>query len=293
MKPVKGFSKPEFRLFPGIPLLDGPQVSHDPGIDLCFFVAMGAYVLASLQVTVGRAHAECGGQGEIGEFETGGDFFDQTFHDVHITDFFAQIDVEDRSAGVSALQVILKFKGFKNIVRVVDRQLGGVGVKRVASRLICRFIGTHHIRVCPFVQHGQSITGPFRRRGFQVEYVAGFRLKGAEYVPHKIKGFKGKGASRFAADVLTHEIQAGFVHADDADGGKVILPVKARPLLDVSQIKFRIGIEILFRKFFQNFSFDGEAFLGQEDQGSETFEKIGFVPGQIADTGHVDCYDPD
>ena len=52
----------------------------------------------------------------------------------------------------------------------------------------------------------------------------------------------------FGTDVFAQKIQTGFIHADNADGGEVIFPVKAGPIFDIPQIKPRIGIQVFVGK---------------------------------------------
>ena len=60
-------------------------------------------------------------------------------------------------------------------------------------------------------------------------------------------------------------ITAKTLHADDADGGKMIFPIATISVLNLAQIKFRVWIEIIFSKSFKDFSFNGQAFFRQLD----------------------------
>lgn len=67
----------------------------------------------------------------------------------------------------------------------------------------------------------------------------------------------------------------------------MIFPVLVKTFFDISEIKFRIGIEAFFGESFHDFSFRLEAFLGDIHQAVEAGEEILFVFGDIADARQV------
>lgn len=84
---------------------------------------------------------------------------------------FSKKTMEHGSPGILGLQPILMLQGRKHIGRVTHRQQGRV---RIIRRAVTRSLD---IRVQIFIDLGQTITGPFGRRGFQVVQIACFLLK--------------------------------------------------------------------------------------------------------------------
>ena len=86
---LEGLSHLEFCLFPFVPLFYGPQVSDNPRVNFGLFFATRTRLLFASQVSMNWAHAECRGEREIGESESGYDFLDKTFYGIHVFDLFA------------------------------------------------------------------------------------------------------------------------------------------------------------------------------------------------------------
>ena len=83
------------------------------------------------------------------------------------------VQVEDRAAGVFALQLFLVFEGGEGVWGVGDRQLGGVGV--VGFPLGS---GVDDVGESFAVFLGEPVGGAFRRGGLQVEQMPGLFLRG-------------------------------------------------------------------------------------------------------------------
>jgi hypothetical protein len=117
-----------FRLFAVVPLLYRSQVSDHPGVNFGFTVAVGTAGLLAGEIAVGRTDRKGGRQGEIGQMVIVRNFADQRFDGFDVADLLSQKQVQYGAAGVFGLQVVLEHQGFENIVGMVHRQLGGVGV---------------------------------------------------------------------------------------------------------------------------------------------------------------------
>ena len=125
------------------------------------------------------------------------------------------------------------------------------------------FIGAFDLGIPLFIQQAEPVRGAFRRRGFQVENIPGAVLDVRDNIPHEIHGFGGKGLPIGTGDVLSQKIEAGFVHADNANGRKMVFPEEAAVFLDLPQVELGVGIQVLVRECFQDFTFDRQAFNRQ------------------------------
>ena len=114
-----------------------------------------------------------------------------------------------------------------------------------------------------------------------------------QQVAQKVHHLEREGLSFHGADILADKVEAGFVHADDADGGEVILPIGAAALFDLPKVEARIGVEIFFGEFFQHLALDGQTFHGLAHPGLQALEEILFPIGQVSDTGQIDRHHPD
>ena len=79
-------------------------------------MAYGALFLLAVQVAMRRADTERGCKCEVREAELIRYLPDKILYDLSITNLFTQINMEDRSARVFYLQIVLEFECFKNIV---------------------------------------------------------------------------------------------------------------------------------------------------------------------------------
>src|SRR3990170_3139255 len=129
------------------------------------------------------------------------------------------VEVEDRAAGVFALQLLLEFQRLKRVVGVADRQLRRISVVGGVRRT-----GLYDIRVTFAVLFGKAVRGPFRRGGLQIVHVAGLLLElhhpGADVVKdapsQRLPVVDG-----YVMDI-GGEVAEHLVDPVDADGGKVV-----------------------------------------------------------------------
>ena len=97
----------------------------------------------------------------------------------------------------------------------------------------------------------------------------------------------------FGGDVFTQEIQASFVHTDDADGGKVVLPVQTGSVFNITQVKAGIRVQVFFGEQFQNLALDCKAFSSQKNLGFQNRKKVFLCRTDITNTRQIDRYDTD
>jgi len=199
-------------------------------------------------------------------------FLDQSLGDFRIRNPLAQVEVQDGPSGVETLQIVLQIERLKNVIGKADRQLTGV---RVVGDIVA---GAGDIRVFFPVQLSQPVAGPLGGRRLQIVEVAGLFLDLPELIPHVVEDALGKSLPLFRSQpqVLPEEIEAGFVHADDADGVEVIGPVRSGPLLDRAQIMRRIRIQAPSSLFLDRLALQFKTILGDVDQAPEPGFKFRF-----------------
>ena len=86
-------------------------------------------------------------------------------------------------------------------------------------------VGGDDIGIQRHVVLGQTVGGGLRRGGFQVIQVAVFFLIVAQAFAHVVKHIAGEALRGLVGQILMQPlgVQAGFVHAHQADGGEVIV----------------------------------------------------------------------
>ena len=75
-------------------------------------------------------------------------------------------------------------------------------------------------------------------------------------IPQKVHDLQGEGQALLAADVLPQEVEAGFVHAHQADGVEVVVPVFTGPGLHVPEVVGGIGVQSPVRLVLDDLALD-------------------------------------
>ena len=130
----------------------------------------------------------------------------------------------------------------------------------------------------------QTICGGFCRCCFQVIQFSVFFLIIGQPFSHMIQNIFCKLLCLLISHVCTKPscIQSCFIHANQTDGGKMI--VKA------SQIALGIRIQPLIQQFSDHFSLDMQGTCGNIHQAVQTLIKFILILRQISDPWHIDGY---
>ena len=134
----------------------------------------------------------------------------------------------------------------------------------------------------------ETVGGGFRRRGFQVVQVAVLLLVIGQAGAHVVQYFDGKGPAFFRGHVFVFQpggIQDGFVHANHADGGEVVLKG--------AQVTAGVRIQAFVHKAADYFTFYRQG-TGRDvhifvQGGIELFFRL----AQVCDAGQVQGYHAD
>ena len=112
--------------------------------------------------------------------------------------------------------------------------------------------------------------------------MAGLFLEPGDGIPHEIQNAVGKLLALGSGEILAQEVQAGFVHADQADGIEMVEPIAARALFDIFQIVGGIGIHAPGRLFLNGFALDLQALFGRLHQIGQPQAEFLFGFGEIS-----------
>ncbi len=139
------------------------------------------------------AHAEGGGEGEIGQGIGFADLPDQPLHGGAVADLLPGENVKHRSPRVPGLDVVLEVEGFEQVVGELYRQLARIRVEGlVPVSAVPVSVGAYDVGVSFPVDPGEAVGRSLRRGGFQVEVVPRFLLEPEEAVPHEVKDLPGE-----------------------------------------------------------------------------------------------------
>ncbi len=268
-------------------VLDRAQVTDHTAPHLGVVAAFGAGIDLAVQVAVLGADREGGRQRDVRELVVGERLADERFGDLDVADLLAEIEVEHRAARVLALQLVLEVERLEDVVGEADRQLGRVGV--VGGVLP----GGDDIGIFFPVELGEAVAGALRRSRLEVVDVARLLLEAGDRVAHEVEDVKGEFLPLGSGDVLAHEVEAGLVHADEADRVEVVEPVAAGALLHVFEVVRRIGVHAAAGLLLDRLALDLEALLGDLHQVEQAGFELLLRPGEIADAREVDRHDAD
>ncbi len=149
------------------------------------------------------------------------------------------------------------------------------------------------VGVLLLVEPGQAVAGALGGGGLQVVAVARFLLELHHQVPEEVHDLQREGQALLAADVLPQEVEAGFVHAHEADGVEVVVPVFPGPSLHVPEVVGGIGVQSPVRLVLDDLALDLQRDLAELRHPPEPGEEVRLVRGQIPDPGQVDCVHAD
>ncbi len=79
---------------------------------------------------MGGTYTESGGKGEVRETKPGYHFLDQPFKGFSVAYPLPQVNMKGCPTRIFGLQIVLEYERLEDIVRVVNRELGRVGVER-------------------------------------------------------------------------------------------------------------------------------------------------------------------
>ena len=156
--------------------------------------------------------------------------------------------------------------------------MGGIGVVRGISLLARGFDAGPSL---PVVLR-QTVGGAFRRSGLQIVKVTVLLLVVGQALSHVIEHIDGELLRLFTGHIGSQpgRIQSHLIHADQTDGGKMI--VKA------SQITLCIRIQPLVQKPGDHFPLDLQGTGCDIHHMVKALVKFLFICGQICDSRHVD-----
>ena len=183
-----GLTLLEFLGLAGIPVLHGAVVTGDTAIDLGGFAALGAGELLTIEVTVVLADRIGGGDGVIGELVVFGDLSHQVCCGFPARQLLAQEGVEDGAGGVAGLEIVLNVESGKDIVRVSDGEMRGVGVIGRSAGLC----SGDDVGIELNIMLGETVGGGLGRGRLEIEEVAVLFLIVAEAFPHVIEHLLGE-----------------------------------------------------------------------------------------------------
>ena len=279
---VVGLSGVELFKFAVVPVLNRTIVAGDTAVNLGGAAAFRAFVNFAFEITVfltygiGRAH------GVIRKFVVFGNLPDQVCRGFPVGELLPQERVENGAGGVESLKFVLNVQGLEDVCGVAYRQVRAVGVVR---SLILTVGGGDDVRIILSVVFRQTVGSAFGRGGLEVVEVAVLFLIVAELVTHEVERLFGEFLRFFVREIDAQPfcVEARFVHAHKADGGKVIV--------EGAEITFGVRIQAFFQKLGNDVTFDFQASCGQIHQLFKALEKFVFVLGKIRDPRHIYGYD--
>ena len=230
-------------------------------------------------VAVVLADGVGGGHGVVGQLKVFRDLPHQVGGRLPVRQLLAQKGVEHGTGGIQGLKLVLNGQGLENILRIAHGQVGGVGViRRVAGVLG----GGDDVGILFHIVLGQAVGGGLGGGGLQIVQVAVLLLIVGKALPHVIQNVLGKGLGLRVGQVLAQPfgVEAHLVHADEADGGEVV--VKGAQVI--------LGVRIQSRV--HEAGDDGA--LGLEAAGGDVHDVVQPLVeflrrlGEIRDAGQVD-----
>ena len=192
-----------------------------------------------------------------------------------------------RAARIQRLQLVLQIAALKNIIRVGHGELRRICIHRLVNA------GLDNIGVACLVELGKAIARPLGGRRFEVINVAGLLLELHKERSQEIHDLQRERKAFGAADVFAEEVQAGFVHADQANRIEMVGPVFTSTFLDIAQIERRIRIKPLLGLLFNDLALDLQAGLAERRKVLEPCEEVLPILGKIADTRKIDGVNAD
>ena len=257
-----------------IPVLHRAVVAGDAAVNLRFPSADGAGELLPGQIAVVCADGIGGRQRIVRQLVVLRDLTDQRRRCPPIGQLFAQEGVEHRAACVEGLELVLYVQCGEHVLRVAHRQVAGIGVVGRPA-----LVGGDDIGVLCLIVLGKAIGGGLGRGGLQIVEVSILLLIIAQPLPHVLQHPNGKVLRLLMGEVLAEPVgvQARLIHADEADGGKVIV--------EAAEVALGVGVQPLLHQPLDGGALDLQTAGGYVHHVIQPGEEIRFILGKICNTG--------
>ena len=171
--------------FSVVPVLDRTVISRDTAVNLCLFSADRTCKVLAGEIAVVRTDRIRRGQRVVRQFVVLCNLPHKGSCCFPVRQFFAKERMEDSSRGVQRLQIILNIKRRENILGIVHRQMGAVGVVRGISLMACSL----DIRPFCTVVFCQTVCGRLRRSCLKVVQIAVLLLVIRKTLSHMVQNF--------------------------------------------------------------------------------------------------------
>ena len=268
----------EFLSLAVVPVLHWAIVAGDAAVDFGLVAADRAGELLAGDVAVVFADGIGWRQGVVRQLVVLGDLAHEIGGCFPVRQFFAEEGVENGAGGVKCLQFVLDIEGREDVFGVADRQVRAVGVVWGVPFLRCG----DDVRIAFAVMLGEAIGGGFCWGGFEVVEIAVFFLIIRETVAHVVEHFLGEflglGVGEIGAQPVG--VEANFVHADEADGGEMV--VKA------AEVALGVWIEASVEQIGDDGALGLQGTRSDVHEMVEACVEICFVLGEICDAWQVD-----
>ena len=260
-----------------VPVLHRAVVAGDAAVYLGGLAADGAGELFPGEVAVVGTHGVGGGHGVIGKLVVLRDLPHQVGRRLPGGQLLAQKGVEHGAGGVEGLELVLNVQSGEDVLGVAHGQVGGVGV--VGSAVL---VGGDDVGELLLVVLGEAVGGGLGGGGLQVIEVAVLLLIVAQALPHVVEHVLGELLGLRVGQVGPEPlgVEAYLIHADEADGGEVV--IKA------SQITLCIGVQARVQQLGNDGALGLQAAGGDVHELVQPLVEVGLVLGQIGDAGQVD-----
>ena len=140
-------------------------------------------------------------------------------------------------------------------------------------------MGGDDIGVLCLIVLGKAIGGGLGRGGLQIVEVSILLLIIAQPLPHVLQHPNGKVLRLLMGEVLAEPVgvQARLIHADEADGGKVIV--------EAAEVALGVGVQPLLHQPLDGGALDLQTAGGYVHHVIQPGEEIRFILGKICNTG--------
>ena len=127
----KMFALAVFALLAFVKAVDGAEVTHNTCPYFCLSVTMWTFWLLSIQVSMRIADRKNRRYRHIRKLIRPQHLFNKPFAGFGAGELFVHVKMQNRTARIFALQAVLQLQRLKRIVRMIDRDLGGVGIVNI------------------------------------------------------------------------------------------------------------------------------------------------------------------
>ena len=186
--------------------------------------------------------------------------------------------MENRSRCVQRLQLVLNIQRREDVLRVADRQVGGVGI--VGSIAVAG--SRDDVREALLVVLGKAIGGRLGGRCLQVVQVAVHFLIIGQTLPHMIQHRGGKLLRRRMCQILADPVcvEARLIHADQSDRREVVG--------EGAEVTLGVGIQSVLHQLGDDAALDLERPGRDIHQPVEAAVEVLLVGCLVGNAGHID-----